>query len=455
MNKNEHLKTSKKKQNTPNSEIIQGNLLDDFGLITLISTVGSVIIFLGTLFFASFTAQVIVLIFVLVFGFGLVLNRFGSKNASRFFMTTVPPSLFGLTMVMVGGFFGQALGIATTIFLTYIVYRKKTYLRKWIIAYDILAFILPTLYVTHFGPILGVIELPYDEIVVFIACLAWLSITFEMYDEKKTRKYTDTLEHKNQILKANQEKLTKTKVMLETQNKKLSALNHELSVKNKQIEEFTYIVTHDLKSPISNINSIAEELQKLSENGEIKNPDSYLKHLAGNSNRMTKLIQGLMEYAEIGNSEYMTEVDCNIIVKEVLQDLSEQIKKSKAKILVGTLPVIVGNEREIRMVFQNIIDNALKFKKEEENPNLIIKAEDKPGYYLFSIQDNGIGIPAEQRGNVFNAFQRLHQQSEYEGSGIGLYGCKRVIDIHRGRIWVESEENKGSTFFFTISSNLV
>lgn len=443
------------KLNNANPEINQGNLLDDFGLITLISTVGSIIVFLGTLFFASIVEQVVVFCFVLVFGVGFLFNRFGSKSATQIYMTTITPTLFGLTLIMVGGYFSQALGIATMIFLTFIVFREKPVLRKWVIAYDILIFILPTIYITHYGPILGVMELQYDEIVVFIACLAWLSTTFEMYDEKKTRKYTDTLEQKNQTLKANQDKLTKTKAMLETQNKKLSALNHELSVKNKQIEEFTYIVTHDLKSPLSNISSIAEELQKLSENGEIKNPDSYLKHLAGNSYRMTKLVQGLMEYAEIGNSEHMTEVDCNAIVKEVLEDLSEQIKKSKAKIQVDDLPKIIGNEREIRMVFQNIIDNALKFRNEEEKPNLMINSEHRPGYYLFSIQDNGIGIPAEQKGNIFNAFQRLHNQNEYEGSGIGLYGCKRVIDIHRGRIWVESEEKKGSTFFFTISSNLV
>ncbi len=370
-------------------------------------------------------------------------------------MTTVPPSLFGLTILMVGGFFGQAFGIATMIFLTFIVYREKPNLRKWIIAYDVLIFILPTIYITQYAPLLGEIDLQYDEIVVFIACLAWLSTTFEMYDENKTRKYTDTLEHKNLTLKRNQEKLTETKAILEAQNKKLSALNHELNVKNKQIEEFTYIVTHDLKSPLSNINSIAKELQNLSEKGEIKNSESYLKHLTGNSYRMTKLVQSLMEYAEIGSSELMTEVDCNVIVSEVMEDLSEQIKKSNAKIQVGELPKIIGNEREIRMVFQNIIDNALKFRIEEENPHIIIAVDQRPGHYLFSIQDNGIGIPVEQKGNVFNAFQRLHNQNEYEGSGIGLYGCKRVIDIHRGRIWVESEENKGSTFFFTISSNLV
>ncbi|MGB3142702.1 MAG: ATP-binding protein [Maribacter sp.] len=447
--------TPKEKINNSNSQVVQGSLIDGFGLITLISTVGSVIVFLGTLFFASFIAQLVVFVFILVFSGGLILNHFGSKSSTRFYMTTVPPSLFGITILMVGGFFGQAFGIATMIFLTFIVYREKPNLRKWLIAYDVLIFILPTIYITQYAPLLGEIDLQYDEIVVFIACLAWLSTTFEMYDENKTRKYTDTLEHKNLTLKRNQEKLTETKAILEAQNKKLSALNHELNVKNKQIEEFTYIVTHDLKSPLSNINSIAKELQNLSEKGEIKNSESYLKHLTGNSYRMTKLVQSLMEYAEIGSSELMTEVDCNVIVSEVMEDLSEQIKKSNAKIQVGELPKIIGNEREIRMVFQNIIDNALKFRIEEENPHIIIAVDQRPGHYLFSIQDNGIGIPVEQKGNVFNAFQRLHNQNEYEGSGIGLYGCKRVIDIHRGRIWVESEENKGSTFFFTISSNLV
>ncbi|WP_419212190.1 sensor histidine kinase [Maribacter sp. X9] len=439
------------KQNSVTEEDI---LLDVFGLITLISTSCAFVVFLGTVIFGSFIEQLITFVITIGFGIGLVLNRLNLFSATRIYMTTMSPTMFGMTICLVGGFFGQGVGIATMTFLTFIVYRENPKLRIIIMVYDVLAFILPTIYITMYGPLLGTINLPYDEIVVFIASLAWLSLTFLMYDETKTRTYTNALEKNNKNLISNEIALKEAQSNLKDQNKKLSILNHELSVKNKQIEEFTFIVTHDLKTPLSNINSIAKELQKKPQLANGENLAGYLKHLQGNSFRMTNLVHSLLEYAEIGNSNQMRTIDCREILEQVLSDLSEIIKETKAIIKIGEMPKIVGSEREIRMLFQNLLDNALKFRSTKKEPIISIHSDTRPGYYMFSIEDNGIGIPEIQKGNIFNAFHRLHNQSEFSGSGIGLYSCKRVIDLHKGRIWVESEENEGSTFNFTISSNL-
>lgn len=429
-------------------------LLDGIGLITLLSTFCTFIGFIYTLFKYSVVEQFIAFMIFIGFGIGFVLNRLKLVRTTKLYMTIYPPTAFMLLILLIGGFFGQALGLATMAFLAFIAYRKNPKLRIIIISYDILAFIIPTIYISIYGPILTNIDLPFDEILVFIASLAWLSLTFRMYDENKTRNYTNALEENNEALRINELALNKAQSDLKEQNKKLSILNQELYKKNKQIEEFTFIVTHDLKSPLNNINVIAKELQEQPELTTMGSFNDYFKHLETSSTRMTNLVHGLLEYAEIGDSNQMETVDCNEVIKQVQHDLSERIKETNAKINFSKMPKIIGRERDIRMLFQNLIHNALKFTSKKDIPLITISLENIPEFYLFSMKDNGIGIPKNQKEKIFNAFHKLNNQSEFEGSGIGLYGCKRVIDIHKGKIWVESEVDKGSTFYFTISSKL-
>ena len=443
--------------NTKSTQSIfeRGRLQNDFGLITFISMLGSFIVFVDTLLFYSPQEQIIALIIAIGFGVGFLLNRLRFNKATRFYMTIYAPSTFMVLILLIGGFFGQAVGFATMAFLAFIGYRKNRKLRIIIITYDILAFILPTIYIAIYGPLLGIIDLPFDEIIVFIACLAWLSLTFKMYDETKTRTYTNALEKNNIALKDSESNLQLTQVSLKNQNNKLAVLNHELELKNKHIEEFTFIVTHDLRGPLNNINVIAKELQNQHSSANYKNFDSFLKHLDGSSARLTNLVQGLLKYAEIGNSSQMQSVNINEVITLVLNDLSESIKANNTKISIEEMPVLVGRINDLRMLFQNLIHNALKFKSSNKEPRITIRSTKVPGFFQFSVEDNGIGIPKDQKNNIFNAFHKLHNQSKFEGSGIGLYGSKKIIDHHQGQIWVESEEHKGSTFYFTISTDLI
>ena len=242
---------------------------------------------------------------------------------------------------------------------------------------------------------------------------------------------------------------------LKNQNNKLAVLNHELKLKNKHIEEFTFILTHDLKGPLNNINIIAKELQNQHSSASYTNFDNFLKHLDGSSARLTNLVQGLLKYAEIGSSSQMETININEVINFVLEDLSEKIKESNAEIIAEDMPVLIGRSNDLRMLFQNLIHNALKFKSLNKVPRITIRSVKVPGSFQFSVEDNGIGIPKNQQDNIFNAFHKLHNQAKFEGSGIGLYGSKKIIDHHQGQIWVESEEQKGSKFHFTISTNLI
>ncbi|WP_405383293.1 ATP-binding protein [Maribacter sp. LLG6340-A2] len=431
------------------------SFIDGFGLITLLSALFTFIMFLYTVFNNERILQIVAFLLFLGFVIGFVLNILKLEKTTRLYMSLYPPTMFMLIIVLIGGFFGQALAFATMAFLAFIAYRNKPKIRLAIITYDILAFIIPTIYITLYGPVLGHINLPWDEILVFIASLTWLSQTFRVYDETKTRKYTNELEKKHNTLKANEIELQIAQDSLKEQNQKLNALNQDLAKKNKQIEEFTFIVTHDLKSPLNNINIISNQLLKQPDSTTFYHFKEHFKHLEGSSNRLTNLVLGLLEYAETGNSDKMKIIDCQEIVEQIIADHSQMIKNNNATVLINDLPNIIGRERDIRMLFQNLLHNALKFSSLKNAPKIVISSEENDNFYQFKIRDNGIGITKDQQQNIFKAFNKLHHQSEFEGSGIGLYGCKRVIDTHKGDIWVESIEDQGSTFYFTISKNLL
>jgi light-regulated signal transduction histidine kinase (bacteriophytochrome) len=166
---------------------------------------------------------------------------------------------------------------------------------------------------------------------------------------------------------------------------------------------------------------------------------------------MKVLIKDLLDYSRIGGKKDKEKVDCNIILQQVLADLDVAIKETSTEIKTGPLPVFYGYPTEIKLLFQNLIINAIKFRKKEVSPRIKIDAVRNNGHWKFACNDNGIGIEREHRDRIFIIFQRLHTRTEYEGSGIGLAHCKKIVELHGGRIWIESEPGEGSTFYFTIS----
>ena len=169
---------------------------------------------------------------------------------------------------------------------------------------------------------------------------------------------------------------------------------------------------------------------------------------------MRALVTGLMEYARIGKRDDIKEINCNEVVKDVLKDLSVKINNTKSVFNVKHLPIIRGHETYIRLLFQNLISNAIKFNKENIDPLVKIKCSENEHEWKFSVKDNGIGIEKENLDQVFIIFKRLNKDSLYQGYGIGLAHCKKIIDIHNGEIYVKSKLGKGSTFYFTISKKL-
>ena len=230
--------------------------------------------------------------------------------------------------------------------------------------------------------------------------------------------------------------------------------NKTLRNKNSELEQFTYITSHDLQEPLLTLISFSDLL--LEEYSEVLDDEGklYIEFINKSAYRMRALVTGLMEYARIGKRDDIKEINCNEVVKDVLKDLSVKINNTKSVFNVKHLPVIRGHETYIRLLFQNLISNAIKFNKENIDPLVKIKCSENEHEWKFSVKDNGIGIEKENLDQVFIIFKRLNKDSLYQGYGIGLAHCKKIIDIHNGEIYVKSKLGKGSTFYFTISKKL-
>lgn len=234
----------------------------------------------------------------------------------------------------------------------------------------------------------------------------------------------------------------------------LKRYNEELKNKNKELEQFAYIASHDLQEPLRTVASLVDLLSEQHADQLKDEGQHFLGFIKSATQRMTSLINGLLEYSRIGNNRKLGSVDCNKLISNILADFSSVIKKSNAEFDVPDLPVIMGYETELRQLFQNLIHNAIKFRKPNRNPKISLSAKYKFDHWEFSIRDNGIGIQPKHQSKIFMIYQRLHSRNEYEGTGIGLSHCQKIVEMHKGKIWVESTPDEGSTFYFTISSYL-
>ena len=234
----------------------------------------------------------------------------------------------------------------------------------------------------------------------------------------------------------------------------LSLQNKTLQSQNSELEQFTYITSHDLQEPLLTLMSFSELL--LEEYSHNLNDEAklYIEFINKSAIRMRSLVRGLMEYARIGKRDEVKEMDCNRVVNDILNDLSLTIYNAQAEITVKKLPKIRGYETYIRLLFQNLISNAIKFSKENTKPKIKIKCSETEKEWKFSVKDNGIGIDEKYIDQVFIIFKRLNNDSAYQGYGIGLAHCKKIVDLHNGEIQVKSILNSGSTFSFTISKNI-
>ncbi len=227
-------------------------------------------------------------------------------------------------------------------------------------------------------------------------------------------------------------------------------VEEELARSNKELEQFAYIASHDLQEPLHMITSFTQLLQdeymdKLGDKG-----NEYIRQAISSSQRMKTLITDLLEYSKVDKSKRILQrVNFAVIFKNAVKNLSQAIHENNAVITSNSLPEVDGNSSQLIQLMQNLIGNAIKYRSKDQ-PKIHVEANHTNNEWVFSIRDNGIGIAPEYKESIFEIFYRLHSMDKYSGTGIGLAISKKIIEQHKGRLWVESVPAKGSTFYFTL-----
>ncbi|MGB3267544.1 MAG: PAS domain S-box protein [Microcoleus sp.] len=224
----------------------------------------------------------------------------------------------------------------------------------------------------------------------------------------------------------------------------------ELTRSNAELEQFAYVASHDLQAPLSTISGYAQLLEKRFHNQLDERGKKFIGNIVNSCVRMQALIDALLEYSRVGNSPKRFDlIDCNLVFEDACANLQLAIRQNQATVTRGDLPRIAGDSFQLLQLFQNLIGNAIKYRSNRV-PVVRVGALRQGDNWVFSVQDNGIGIAEEHYPRIFQIFQRLHAPKEYSGTGIGLAICQRIVDRHGGRLWVESEPGRGSTFYFCI-----
>lgn len=229
-------------------------------------------------------------------------------------------------------------------------------------------------------------------------------------------------------------------------------LNAEkLARSNEELERFAYVASHDLQEPLRMVASFTQLLAKRYSGRLDETADRYIHYAVDGAKRMQQLIADLLAYSRVNSKELdPRQTDCEAVVLEAMRNLEVAIKESGASVDWDPLPALWVDQGQLTQVFQNLLANAIKFRRKEECPRIHVSAVDSGAEWTISVRDNGIGIDARHAERVFQMFQRLHTRAEYPGTGIGLAVCKKVIERHGGKLWVESGSGAGSTFRFTI-----
>ena len=237
---------------------------------------------------------------------------------------------------------------------------------------------------------------------------------------------------------------------LEAAHASLEARTEDLQRSNAELEQFAYVASHDLQEPLRKVASFCQLLQRRYAGRLDEKADQYIEHAVDGAKRMQQLINDLLAFSRVGRTAQRREqVSCAVLLAQAWANLGPAVRASHATIEVGDLPVVLGETSLLTAVFQNLLSNALKFAGEQA-PRISVSARRDGGHWLFSFADNGIGIPAEYAERIFVIFQRLHDKAAYPGTGIGLAMCRKIIEYHGGRIWLDTTVTSGARFCFTL-----
>lgn len=371
--------------------------------------------------FQGFLSRLIIIIVLLLL---LELNKRKRHKTSRLALNIIMP----LMILAIGITYGAKTGIQynfLTFILTSFFFHEKLSTKLSLAFFNFSLFLFLKYYWTNYDSFMPLEVSSFFELVTFtITAAVIMSIMYIFLNQ---------IEEYNRANK----KLLKT---LEHNNNKLKTANEEL-------ERFAYIASHDLKTPLRTIISFTGLLERDFKRNKLDSFPDYFNYVKEGAKQMDNLISSTLEYSKVKHEDNLNKeaVDLNIVVDNIKINLLQNYENNVI-IEKNDLPIIWAEKGQMILLFQNLIENGLKYNK-NENKSVHITSNSTPKRMLITIKDNGIGINKEYHEQIFNMFKRLHTSHEYEGTGLGLAICKKIVDRMNGRIWLESEEGKGTTFF--------
>jgi len=232
--------------------------------------------------------------------------------------------------------------------------------------------------------------------------------------------------------------------------KELNRTMNELKCSNKELQQFAYASSHDLQEPLRMVSSFSQLLERRYKNRLDEDADEFIEFIVEGAQRMKNLIDDLLIYSRVTkNKKEYKDVDLEEVLKIILSNFSVSIKEQHVTITHNTLPTIFADSSQMGQVFENLIGNAIKFHGKDD-PKIHVSVQENQNEWTFAVKDNGIGIKKKHQKQIFEVFKRLHTRKEYPGTSIGLSICQKIIERHRGKLWVDSNPNTGTTFYFTI-----
>lgn len=348
----------------------------------------------------------------------LTLNAFGKITLARYFISIGSPIWIGGSNLLAGGYFCQGLGITASLAITYVVFQKKPKTRIALFILHLILYFFSSIYITLYQPILGVIDFPYDEFMVFIAGLGWTSMVLYKFNKDQAMLVKD--------LKIN---------------------NQDLKNTTEELERFTYIASHDLKSPLRTIISFIGLIERDVKREKYDNVLNNLNFVKTGAKQMNFLVQDILEFSTLNKHDKTTYtlIDFNRVFEKAQHNLIGEIQEKKAIIHCEPLPHFNCNELDFLLLFQNFIQNGIKYN-ESEQPTISISSVETPDTLSLIFKDNGIGIEEQYHEQIFQFFKRLHTADKYQGTGLGLGVCKKIITSYDGDVTIDSQIGKGTTF---------
>jgi len=274
----------------------------------------------------------------------------------------------------------------------------------------------------------------------------------------KVATFADLFRKTNELSRLNEELAERTQQLQrelarrQSAEERLRQYARELEQSNRELDQFASIASHDLQEPLRMIVSFVKLIAERCQGKWDAETDEFAGFAVEGALRMRQLISDLLAYSRVGTSPGLQNTNCDTVLRNTLQDLTAQAQQKKAVITTDPLPTLPAEPSQMGQLLQNLLSNALKFSGPEP-PRIHVSARRSGNDWLFSVRDGGIGISPEQHERIFGIFQRLHGREEYSGTGIGLAICKKIVEGHGGRIWVESQPGDGATFFFTMPAS--